>query len=320
VTVSAPSTDWICTGLHWIDGEPTLIARRGDEEHKRVLHRGQSVAWRWSGPRRCTGWWAPATGRRPCPRRAVIDARATMSQCPLCQSRDAGLAIARDRIVDDGREYQLYLAWFAPGMLKVGLTAVSRGNARLLEQAAIAYTIIATGSLPAIRRAELTLSRSGLATERVRARAKAESWWRLADASPEDKQSELADARTRALHILADHAIQALSEGPIVDNTLVFGLQDAVPTAYQEITSLADAGSLAAVVRDPIGKHVFLDAGDGTPLLLDTRLLAGHSVAPAADVETGAEGEPGREAGLGHAGLHLVERRRPELYDMPMLF
>jgi Protein of unknown function (DUF2797) len=313
VSVSAPSTDWICTGLHWIDGEPTLIARRGEDEHKRVLHGGVGVSWRWSGPRRCTGWWAPATGRRPCPRRAVIDARATMSQCPLCQSRDAGLALARDRIVDDGKEYQLYLAWFAPGMLKVGLTAVSRGNARLLEQAAIGYTIIATGSLPSIRRAELTLSHSGLATERVRARAKAESWWRLADAAS-SKESELADARSRALRILAGHDLNLLVDGPIIDNTSVFGLALAVPTSYQEITALADEGRLTATVREPIGKHVFMDTaigpGDVAVLLLDTRLLAGHSLSAVSDPEPDS----------GHVGLHLVERRRPELYDAPTLF
>ncbi len=278
------SGGWLCTGLHWIDERPTLVAVDGGREHLRVLEAGHRVALRWSGPRRCIGWWA--AGGRP---HAV-----------------PGLAIARDSVVDDGRTCQLYLAWFAPGMLKVGITAAQRGIARLLEQGAIGYTVIATGSLPAARRAELTLSGTGLAKERFRARAKVEAWWHLPES--DGLRSGLEHTRTKALRVLAGHDLGMVADGPIVDNTGFFGLSDGIPAAYQEIDALDDAGSIVGTASPAIGKHFFLTAADRRqPLLLDLRLLAGRSVTAAAE-------------GDGCSGLRLVERRRPVQFDAPTLF
>jgi hypothetical protein len=307
IPAPAPAADgWLCTGLHWIDGRPTLVAVDGEREHLRVLTPGHRLALSWTGPRRCVGWWAPGTGRTPCPDNAEISASAALAQCPFCQSRDHGLAIARDRIVDDGRIYQLYLAWFAPGMLKIGITAELRGNARLLEQGAIGYTVIATGSLPAARRAELTVSGTGLAKERYRASAKVEAWWHLPESA--GLRAGLENGRAKALRILADHDLGTFPDGPIVDNHAFFGLADGAPAAYQEIDALDDPGGIAATAGPAIGKHMFLTAEDRPqPTLLDLRLLAGRSVT-AADADAGC------------SGLRFVDRRRPVRFDMEALF
>ncbi|GAA1966847.1 DUF2797 domain-containing protein [Catenulispora subtropica] len=291
--------------MSWFEERPALTAVEGDDLHLKALMPGARLALTWSGRRRCIGWTAPGSGRTACAEDADIDAGATLAQCPACQNRDHGLAIARDRVTDDGRTYQLYLAWFAPGMLKVGITAVQRGVARLLEQGAIGYTLIATGSLPAIRRAELTLSASGLAKERYRSRAKVEAWWGLPET--EGLRSALTEARTKALRILADHTLEPLPAGPIVDNTAFFGLHDGAPATYHEVEALDDSGTLAGEVRAVIGKHLFVTVGDGAPLLLDTRLLAGR--------HTIAAGE-----GAATAGVRTAERRRPLVYDTPTLF
>lgn len=82
-------------------------------------------------------------------------------------------------MIDDGRTYMLYLAWFGPGLIKVGLTAAERGRDRLLEQGAIAYTPLATGPHRPIRRAEILISAAGFAAERLSARIKADAWWKL---------------------------------------------------------------------------------------------------------------------------------------------
>ncbi|MFD0566984.1 hypothetical protein ACFQ2M_37300 [Kitasatospora saccharophila] len=169
---------WTATGLRWQDGAPRLTATDGRERHARPLADGTPVAWRIAGPRRCTGA-RTERGHRPCPHRATVPAEGTTSQCPPCQNADRGLQLARDRILDDGREYRLYLAWFAPGLLKVGLTAVERGTARLLEQAALAWTFVARGPLPVVRRAELALAHARLARERIPAAAKYPAWWNL---------------------------------------------------------------------------------------------------------------------------------------------
>jgi hypothetical protein len=306
VPAPTPSPDRLCTGLSWFEERPALTAVEGGDLRLKALTPGSRLALTWSGRRRCVGWTAPGSGRTPCADDADIEAGATLAQCPACQNRDHGLAVARDRVTDDGQKYQLYLAWFAPGMLKVGITAVQRGVARLLEQGAIGYTLIATGSLPAIRRAEITLSASGLAKERYRSRAKVEAWWALPET--DGLRSALTEARGKALRMLADHTLDLVPDGPIIDNTAFFGLADGAPATYHEVEALDEDGTLAGEVRAVIGKHVFVAADDdGAPLLVDTRLLAGRHTVAAGD-------------GAATSGVRTAERRRPMLYDTPTLF
>jgi hypothetical protein len=307
----SPAPDRLCTGLSWFEEKPALTAVEGGDLRLKALNPGTRLALNWSGRRRCIGWTAPGKGRTPCADDADIDPSATLAQCPACQNRDHGLAVARDRVTDDGQAYQLYLAWFAPGMLKVGITALHRGVARLLEQGAIGYTVIATGTLPAARRAELTLSASGLAKERYRTRAKVEAWWALPE--PDGLHSALTEGRGKALRILADHTLDTLPDGPLVDNTDFFGLSAGAPATYHEVEALEPTGSLVGEIRAVIGKHVFMEVADGAPLLLDTQLLAGRHAVPVAE---GAEGADG----AGVVGVRTAERRRPLLYDMPTLF
>ena len=311
VPAQGPSPDRLCTGLSWFEDRPALTAvehtssAEGGALRLKALTRGSRLALTWSGRRRCVGWTAPGTGRTPCAEDADIDPAATLAQCPACQNRDHGLAVARDRVVDDGREYQLYLAWFAPGMLKVGITGVHRGVARLLEQGAIGYTVIATGPLPAIRRAELTLSATGLAKERFRSRAKVEAWWGLPETG--ELRTALTEARAKALRILAAHSVEPVPDGPIIDNTVFFGLGDGAPAPYHEVEALDDSGTLVGGIHAVIGKHMFVAVADGALLLLDSRLLAGR--------HTVAAGE-----GATIAGVRTAERRRPLVYDTPTLF
>ncbi len=289
---------WTATGLRWQDGAPLLTASDGRQRHDRPLTDGLAVAWRISGPRRCTGAHTER-GHRPCPHRATVQPEGTTSQCPSCQNADRGLQLARDRILDDGRDYRLYLAWFAPGLLKVGLTAEERGTVRLLEQAALTWTFIARGPLPAVRRAELALAHARLARERVPAAAKYPAWWQLP--APAERRAALTAARTRAHRLLAEQGheqLEPLPDHPVTDQVELFGLTDGAPDRYQQVTSLADGARLAGRLRRPIGGHLFLDRPDGLPLLLDTRLLTGWTL----------HAEPD---GPGCAGLTLLTRARP---------
>ncbi|WP_369185050.1 DUF2797 domain-containing protein [Streptomyces sp. Y1] len=288
---------WISTGLSWQDGRAVLGAVSGTRVHERAVTPGAEVGWLLGGPRRCTGaWLAGATERTPCPHRAVIDPGAGATQCPACQSVDRGLALARDQILDDGRTYLLYLAWFGEGLLKVGLTAEQRGDSRLLEQGALAYAFTARGALPAVRRAELTVAASGMARERFKSRIKTDHWWAHGDAA--HRRAVLTEARGRAHRLLDGHAVERLADRPVVDHVDRFGLAGGAPEAYQEVAGLADGAVLAGALRPPVGRHLFLDQPDGSgPLLLDTRRLTGWTLTPV--------------TGRRSAGLTLEERVRP---------
>ncbi len=285
-----------------------LTAVSGPREHRRAVGAGTAVGWLLGGPRRCGGV-RTAGGHHPCPYEAVIEPGGKASQCASCQGADPGLALARDQILDDGRTYRLYLAWFGAGVLKVGLTAEQRGTARLLEQGALGYTFVARGSLPGVRRAELTVAQAGLARERLSSRTKSARWWGLPE--PSARQRELAELRRSVLRLLTGHAIELLpggeadgapdgeADGRTVDQVGLFGLADGAPPLYREVTAFSDGATLSGVLRPPVGRHLFLDtAPDEPPLLLDTRLLTGWTLTPA--------------AGAPCAGLELALRRRPE--------
>ncbi|PYC87635.1 DUF2797 domain-containing protein [Streptomyces tateyamensis] len=294
---------WTAHGLHWHGGRPYLSARCGERGYERALVAGERVGWVLAGPRRCTGVWLPGEPeRRPCPHRATIDPDGAAVQCPACQAADRGLALARDQIVDDGRTYRLYLAWLGAGLLKVGLTAEERGNSRLLEQGALAFTFLARGSLPGIRRAELTVSGARLARERYRSQAKLAGWWGLPTAAA--RAAELAGLRTRALPLLAGHRIELHPQGEILDHVELFGLGAGAPREYLAVAGLADGAVVGGVARAPIGRHVFLDQPAGPPVLLDTRKLAGWRI-------TSSTGSTADDTPTPNPGLRLQRCTEP---------
>ncbi len=297
MTIGVQRPGWMSTGLSWHGGRALLGAVSGARVHERAVEPGAEVGWLLHGPRRCVGaWLAGATERTACPHHATVPPDGGATQCPACQSVDRGLALARDQILDDGRTYMLYLAWFGEGLLKVGLTAEQRGDSRLLEQGALAYAFTARGSLPAVRRAELTVSASGMARERFKARLKVDHWWSHGDEA--HRRTVLTEARERAHRLLDGHAVELLADRPVVDHVDRFGLAAGAPEAYGEITALADGAVIAGALRPPVGRHLFLDQPDGSgPLLLDTRRLTGWTLTPV--------------TGRACAGLAVEERVRP---------
>ncbi|MFJ8039263.1 hypothetical protein ACIRBX_01960 [Kitasatospora sp. NPDC096147] len=283
---------WTATGLRWREGVPRLTAARGAEVHHREVGAGTRIGWELTGPRRCTGI-RTAQRHHPCPTSAELDPAGKAGQCPACQDADQGLALARDRVVDDGRTYHLYLAWFGPGLAKIGLTAEQRGTARLLEQAAPAWTFLARGPLPGVRRAERTVSQSGLARERFTTKAKNQGWWHLP--GPRERAAAVRALRAEVLPVLAGHAVELFPEGPVVDQVALFGLADGPPPAYREVTALSDGARISGVLRAPVGQQLFLTPDQlpaaattatatppEVPLLLDTRLLTGWTLRPCA--------------------------------------
>jgi hypothetical protein len=254
-------------------------------EQRRILLLGQWLRWRLTGPRSCIGVWSTsAQYRTPCPTRAHITERGTDAQCPGCAAADRGRAIARDSsVADDGRTYLLYLAWFGDGLLKVGLTAAERDTDRLLDQAAIAYTLLARGPYTPIRRAERTISTAGLAAERISARAKADAWWDLTDTTA---------ALTTAHRLISDVLISATFDPlellplRIVDQRTIFGLHLPVPDAYAEVTAVGDGTAISGRILAVPGQRLLLDTQTG-PLLLDARLISGWAVATATGTVVG---------------------------------
>ncbi|MFG2006190.1 DUF2797 domain-containing protein [Spirillospora sp. NPDC048911] len=317
-------TVWRSTGLHWESAVPLLTAiplgrteqRPIAEERRRPIAPGQQICWRLRGPRRCTGLWNGAS-RTDCPTAEVVASVGVQSQCRACAAADHGRALASDRATDH-RTFALYLAWFGPDLIKVGITAAERDRDRLLEQGAIAFTLLATGSHGAIRRAERLVTGTGLAAERIGAREKADAWWIL---PPENERAQLVEAAYTAIHdaVAALHAGRGADHGPglwppglslaslkVVDQAIDFGLTEPPPRTYAEAAAVRDGAILAGEIKAIIGRLLLLE-GPAGPLLVDMRRIAGwqFTLVPVKFIA-------GRPSGLLHpSALYSTSRRMP---------
>ncbi|PSK67588.1 hypothetical protein B0E53_00398 [Micromonospora sp. MH33] len=294
-----PTNALLSTGLVWTSGSATLAlaASDGTIRHQ-PLALGQLVGWNLHGPRRCIGTWNRQSLRQQlCPHRHHIVLDATGTQCPPCQAADPGRRFARGDDLTDPRTFGLYLAWFDSGLIKVGLTALERGSDRLTEQAALAFTWLAEGPLPAVRRAERLISGLGEVSEFVRRDRKVSAWWRLG--TPEQRVEQLREAWHRAVPQISGDAQLTVRQPRIHDLAATYGLTAPPALPAREIGALRDGATLVGRISAVAGNDLILDTIAG-PGLLNVRTLAGWNLTRA-DVR-GAAAPPMRPLNL--AGTH----------------
>ncbi|MER6350058.1 DUF2797 domain-containing protein [Streptomyces sp. NPDC001595] len=268
---------WKCAGLRWSGGGPVL---RWDGGRHSALTWGQRVAFRVvdGGGRTCVG----ARGHA-CPRRAAVPGRSTGARCEECARLDRAHSVAADTIADDPRPYHVYLAWFGPGMAKVGITAVERGSARLLEQGAICFTWLGAGPLMAARRTEELLRAALGVPDRIPYAEK-----RAVRAALPPTRAERA-AETAALHARALALAgwpESLAPEPFdpVDHVGAFGLAGG-PPAVGEVTELVPGGAVSGTLVAAAGPDLHVATDGGGVVVLDTRLMAGWELGAAAGDE-----------------------------------
>ncbi|QVJ00299.1 DUF2797 domain-containing protein [Nocardiopsis eucommiae] len=264
---------WRITGLFWDQGRPRWVASRpGQADRPLELAPGTTVRLGLSAPRGCVGRWDTERGRRHvCA--STIDASGTDAQCADCAARDRGRLLARDAYTDD-RTYTLYLAWFGPGLVKVGLTAAERGRGRLLEQGALAYTLLGRGPLSAVRAAERAIAATDHAVERLLLTRKI-----TALTNPQaltDGPTALAGARPSIANAGLLDLLDPI-EATVHSNTHAFGLSEPLPQTYDTLTGVQVPAGLVLRVEAVVGR-VLIGAQPDTdrPLVVDTRLLAGY--------------------------------------------
>ncbi|MDF2272423.1 DUF2797 domain-containing protein [Streptomyces coacervatus] len=264
---------WKCTGLRWSGDGPVLV---WDGGRVSSLPWGKRVAFGVAdgGVRTCVG----ARGHA-CPVRAVVSGRSTGARCEECARLDRAHSVAADTIADDPRPYHVYLAWFGPGMVKVGITAEERGSARLLEQGAVCFSWLGVGPLMAARRTEELLRAALQVPDRIPYAEKraVRSGLPVAEA---ERAAEVEELHGRALAL--DGWPESLAREPCqpVDHTEVFGLAD-LPAAVGEVTELVAGGAVNGRLVAAAGPDLHLVAGRGV-VVLDTRLMRGWELLPAA--------------------------------------
>ncbi|MFJ5546993.1 DUF2797 domain-containing protein [Streptomyces sp. NPDC093225] len=266
---------WCCTGLRWRPAGPALtwyaVGSEQTDGTRRTrespLAYGRPLAFAARGARRCVG--VRRAGRwTPCPGGREVPARAGRDQCPECARLDRSFSVAADTNAADPRPYRVYLAWFGPGLTKVGITAEERGPARLLEQGAVAHSWLGRGPLMAARRTEEVLRAALGVPDRIPyARKRAV---RAVLPPVAERRAELAGLHARALGVPG--WTETLEPLPCVvaDHAEVFGLAG-LPRPTGVVAELVDGGTVAGRLVAAAGPDLHLADG----LVVDTRLLCG---------------------------------------------
>ncbi|MFI5984205.1 DUF2797 domain-containing protein [Streptomyces sp. NPDC051555] len=264
--------------MGWSGGQPSIGwyaesrgPGHGAGERRSVLAYGQRLSFVGRGERRCLGV-RRAGKRTPCPTAATVSERAGNAQCPECARLDRSFSVAADTNVADPRTYRVYLAWFGPGLVKVGITAEERGPDRLREQGAVTWSWLGRGPLMAARRTE-ELLRAALGVPD-----------RIAYARKRVVRAQLPPAEERAREVAELHArAGALAGWPeslertgceVADHAGLFRL-DALPVPARVITGMIPGGAVEGLLVGAAGPD--LHFADG--LVVDTRLLAGWALA-----------------------------------------
>ncbi|WP_105970348.1 DUF2797 domain-containing protein [Streptomyces geranii] len=264
---------WRCSGLRWSADGPVL---RWDGGRKSALTWGKRVAFGVTegGVRTCVG----ARGNA-CPMRVAVSGRSTGARCEECARLDRAHSVAADTIADDPRPYHVYLAWFGPGMTKVGITALERGSARLLEQGAVAFSWLGAGPLMAARRTEELLRAALGVPDRIPYADKRAVRAELPGTAAE-RAAEVEELHARAVGLTAWP--ESLERAPcqVVDHVGVFGLTEAAP-AVGSVGELVAGGVVGGELVAAAGPDLHLAAEDGRGVVvLDTRLMTGWELVP----------------------------------------
>ncbi|MFC5670341.1 DUF2797 domain-containing protein [Streptomyces incanus] len=263
---------WRCSGLRWSASGPVLAWDGGRHS---ALTWGKRVAFAVAegGVRTCVG----ARGHA-CPLGAVVPGRGTGARCEECAWLDRAHSVAADTLADDPRPYRVYLAWFGPGMVKVGITGVARGPARLLEQGAVCFSWLGAGPLMAARRTEELLRAALRVADRIPYADKRVVRAALPGTGAE-RAAELAEVHGRAVALAGWPESLDREVFRPVDHVEVFGLAGA-PAAFGEVSELVPGGVVSGELVAAAGPDLHL-ATKGGVVVLDTRFLLGWGLVPA---------------------------------------
>ncbi|WEO96534.1 DUF2797 domain-containing protein [Streptomyces sp. FXJ1.172] len=270
---------WTCSGLRWTPEGPALV---WDGGRRSALPWGKRVGFAVpeGGVRTCVG----ARGHR-CPGRAGVSGRSTGARCEECARLDRAHSVAADTVADDPRPYRVYLAWFGPGLVKVGITAVERGSARLLEQGAVCFSWLGTGPLMAARRTEELLRAALGVPDRIPYAEKRAVRSALPRTAAE-RAAQVRELHARAVALPGRPESLRPAECHVTDHVTAFGL-DRAPGAFGEVVELVPGGAVSGELVAAAGPDLHLAAGGRGVVVLDTRLMTGWELVPPGLRESG---------------------------------
>ncbi|MEV8377735.1 DUF2797 domain-containing protein [Kribbella sp. NPDC056861] len=280
---SAPTPSWRVTGIGWGSGGARLEwADMSGAQQTTALELGSGLSFVFGEDRRCIGIWR--SGRRiACSIQVLLPASGRSSQCADCHAMERSNSIATDTRLDDPRQFSVYLAHHG-SVVKVGITAADRGEARLLEQGALASAFISTGSLLGARRIEnLLITNLGL-PDRVSTVRKRKA--RVEPGTVAERAARLREVAGRIADLEWPEG-QERREVKVSDHAASYGLTDEGLYADVELRTPTPGSVISGRIVCTIGPDVYVETAGGLALV-DTHVLSGWALgrAPADAVQT----------------------------------
>lgn len=142
---------YLLTNVGFSYEEKSVLTLQQNGEFNDFEPLGQTLTLAFdTSTRFCVGWRDIRTGKRsPCPDGHTIDNK--FEQCAACQKRTGfnpafyhATSVSTQQEERNAQPHILYLAHFAPGIMKVGISYAARGRSRLLEQGARSAVILDT--------------------------------------------------------------------------------------------------------------------------------------------------------------------------------
>lgn len=129
--------------------EQPYLSLQKEDEFIPLFPMGETLTLVFDTSRRfCIGWGDMSVNMRyVCPDNATIDDK--YEQCPACQKRTGfnpafyhATSVSQQQEARNQEPHFLYLAYFAPDVVKVGISFAARNRSRLLEQGARAALVL----------------------------------------------------------------------------------------------------------------------------------------------------------------------------------
>lgn len=266
--------DGLCTGVGLREDVLNLEVRSDSNKPLWPLEKGDSLALSLDSSRSCIGSRPPgAKSLIPCP----DDIQGISStQCPECFEKAKILPCLRctgDRCTNPSRRetcvrpdnHAVYLAAFAPDLIKVGVARWSRRQERLAEQGAIAGIIIARDDGQQVRRVETQIRKTGI-PDRIAPTIK------LQALTQKYNQNDLFDILEQA-RIHLKHRIRA--EWLDQPEQLDFGLP-IVRNQPPRLLSPHEGLTLRGDIEEILGRTLIIGADVGETVALESQTLVGY--------------------------------------------
>jgi hypothetical protein len=245
--------------------------------------RGQSFTLSFNkSTRYCGGWHDLATAESfPCPDTATLPDQ--YNQCRHCQQKTGfnpafynASSVSRQQQARNAQPHILYLAHFAPGVIKVGISWAERGIRRLLDQGARSAIIIKTYPTADVARQyeAKAASLSGIA-ETLQVRQKHQYLKRPYDAAAGADELRIArDRLAREVGVRPDDNQPLYLDSYYVDNH---------PLHPQDIVEISNSDSISGICVGMIGSVLVMEQ-DGLQYTLPLAKLTGYNAALSYDV------------------------------------